>query len=254
VLTATGARSERRIPTKQSADGHNVPVTRSGLPQRARTASVAVLVATALVLSACGADNSEKKPKAAPSSDLPTGNVDVPSGVTLTKAGTALTFGETATVAYQQNAKRSSVLQLTVASVAKGRIGDLAAYQLDAASKKGTPYYARVVVKNVGTGDLSRAIAPVYAVDSTNALVQAVSFNNTFTKCPSTPLPAGFTTGKTANLCLTYLLPAGRTLVEMSYRPLQQYEPITWKGAITQPPVKKTTKQPTKKNKKKDQP
>jgi hypothetical protein len=229
-----------------------VPVTRSGLPQRVRAAFVALVVAPALVLSACGAD-SEKKPAAKPSVDLPTGNVDVPSGVTLTKPGTALKFGDTATVAYEQNSQRSSVLALTVASVQKGSIKDLAAYQLDAAGKKSTPYYARVNVKNVGAGDLSHAIAPVYAVDSTNALVQAVSFNNSFAKCPSTTLPTGFTAGKSANLCLTYLVSPGRTVVEMSYRPLQQYEPITWKGTIT-PALTKPTKKTTKKKKKKVQP
>ncbi len=237
------------MPTKRAGDGHNVAVTRSGPPQRARATLVAVLVASALVLTACGADNAKKPAAAKPSAPVPSADVDVPSGVTLTKAGTALKFGETATVAYEQNSQRSSVLGLTVNSVAKGRIGDLAAYQLDPASKKSTPYYARVQVKNLGTGDLSHAIAPIYAVDSTNALVQAVSFNNTFTQCPSTTLPAGFTAGKTANLCLAYLLPPGRTLVEMSYRPLQQYEPITWKGTITQPEVKKPAKK-----KKKSQP
>jgi hypothetical protein len=237
------------MPTKRPASGHNVRVTRSVLPQRARAALIVGLLAPALVLSGCGAE-SKKKPTAQPTVDLPTGNVDVPSGVTLTKAGTQLKFGETATVAYQQNSQRSSVLALTVASVQKGRIADLAAYQLDAASKKSTPYYAHVTVKNAGTGDLSHAVAPIYAVDSENNLVQAVSFNNTFTKCPSTALPAGFTGGKSANLCLTYLLPAGRTLVEMSYRPLQQYEPITWKGTIAPaqiPPKKKTTKNKKKK-------
>jgi hypothetical protein len=213
---------------------------------------VAVLVASALVLSACGAD-SDKKPTAKPSVDLPTANVDVPAGVTLTKAGTALPFGQTATVAYEQNAQRSSVLELTVDSVQKGRIADLGAYQLDATSKKSTPYYAHVRAKNVGTGDLSHAIAPAYAVDSTNALVQAVTFNNSFTKCPSTSLPNGFTAGKSASLCLAYLIPAGRTLVQMSYRPLQQYEPITWKGTIKPVPTAKPTKKP-KKPKKKAQP
>lgn len=246
VLSARRLGSRPRIPTKHSPDGHNVPVTRSGLPQRARTAFVAVLVASALVLTACGSD-SDKKPAAKPSVDLPTGSVDVPEGVTLTEPGTALTFGKPATVAYEQNSKRGSVLELTVASVKTGRIQDFAAYQLDPAAKKSTPYYAQVRVKNVGPGDMSRAVVPVYAVDSTNALVQAVSFNNTFKPCPSTSLPAGFTTGKTANVCLAYLVSAGRTLVEMSYRPLQQYEPITWKGTIVPAPATKPAKKPNKK-------
>ena len=127
-------------------------------------------------------------------------------------------------MAYAPNSKRGTVLQLTVASVRTGRITDLAAYQLDPVSKKSTPYYAQVQVKNVGPGDLSRIVVPIYAVDSTNALVQPVSFNNTFKTCPSTSLPAGFTPGKAVSMCLAYLLPPGRTLVNMSYRPLQQYE------------------------------
>jgi hypothetical protein len=222
-----------------------VRVTRSARPQRARTALIAALVAPALVLAACGADT-EKKPSAKPSTDLPTGNVEVPSGVTLTKAGTGLKFGETATVAYEPNTKRSSVLELTVVSVQAGRISDLAAYQLDDATKKSRPYYARVRVKNVGTGDLSRAAIPLYAVDSSNSLVLPSSFNNTFAKCPSTPLPAGFTSGKTTSGCLTYLVPPGKTLVMMSFRPLQAFEPITWKGTITPAAATK----PTKKKKK----
>jgi hypothetical protein len=78
--------------------------------------------------------------------------------------------------------------------------------------------------------------------------VQPVSFNNVFKKCPSTRLPAGFTTGKSASVCLTYLIPNGRTLVEMSYRPLQEFAPIVWKGTIkSAPPLK--AKKPAKKKK-----
>jgi hypothetical protein len=239
------------MPTKRSGDGHNVRVMRSALPQRARSALVAALVATVtsgLVLSGCGADHANKAtPKAA--ADLPTGNVDVPSGVTLTKAGAGLKFGETATVAYEPNTRRSSVVELTTLSVQTGKISDLAAYQLDAQTKKARPYYVRARVKNVGTGDLSGAAVPLYAVDSSNALVLPSTFNNTFTKCPSTPLPAGFTNGKTAGACLVYLVPPGKSLVEMSFRPLQTFEPITWKGTIT-PAV---TKKPAKKKHKKGQ-
>lgn len=235
------------MPTKHPADGHNVRVTRLALPQRARTAFIALLVAPALALAGCGADNDEK-PSAKPSVDLPTGNVDVPEGVTLTKAGTELAFGETATVAYQPNTQKSSVLELTVDSVQTGRISDLAAYGLKPAEKTSTPYYARVRVKNVGSGDLSGAALIVYAVDTTNSLVQPVTFNNVFTKCPSKRLPAGFTTGKSAGVCLTYLIPRGRKLVEMSYRPLQEFAPIIWKGTIKPAPVPKT-KKPNKKKK-----
>jgi hypothetical protein len=200
----------------------------------------AVLLALALAVTGCGA--SEKKspaPKAEPTPELPTGNVKVPAGITLTKAGTVLKFTEPALVAYQPNTQRSSVLRLSVDSVQTGRISDFAGYQLDAQTKRSRPYYVRVSVKNVGTGDLSRSAIPLLAVDNRNALIQPSSFNNTFTRCPSRPLPSPFTAGKQLTACLVYIIPSGGTLDSMSYRPLQAFEPITWKGTVLPVPSPK---------------
>ena len=218
---------------------------------RARGSLIATLLATALLCSACGTED-KAEPKAEPSVTLPTGNVEVPDGLTLTKAGTELAFREPAVVAYEPNVQRSSVMSLTVSSVQTGKIGDLAAFQLDAQAKKARPFYVRVSVKNVGTGDLSGMAVPLYAVDGTNSLVQPSSFTTSpFTKCPSVPLPKGFTTGKVYAGCLVYLVPNAGTLVEMSYRPLQTFEPITWKGTISPPPTKKPAKATGKKDRKK---
>jgi len=234
--------------TIRSAEGHNVPVTTL---RRAGTPLIAALLTPALLLSGCGGE-SKDKPTAKPSVSLPTGNVKVPAGVTLTKAGTKLKFGDPAMVAYQPNPQRSSVLSLTVKSVQLGKIADFAAFQLDAATKASLPYYVNVAVQNVGTGDLSRMDVPLFAVDASNSLLRPSSFNNGFARCPSTPLPAGFGAGKTFTSCLVYFLPNKGTLVEMSFRPLQTFEPITWQGPI-QPvaKAKKATKKPAKKAKKK---
>ena len=199
--------------------------------RRARTTIIAALLAPALLLSGCGGETKDK-PSAKPSTDLPKGNVEVPAGITLTKAGTALKFGEPALVAYEPNTKRSSVLSMTVRSVTLGRISDFGAYQLNDRARKSRPYYVRITVKNVGTGDLSRMAVPLFAVSNSNALVQPSTFNNDFKTCPSTPLPAGFGAGKSYRGCLVYMVPDKGTLVEMSYRPLQAFEPITWKGTI----------------------
>jgi hypothetical protein len=217
------------MPTVGSTDGQNVFVT----TLRRAPRLLAALLAPALLLSGCGGDGGSDKPKAEPTADLPQGNVEVPEGITLTKAGTQLKFGEPAYVAYEPNTQRSSVLSMTVDSVQLGAMRDFAAYQLDDRTKKSRPYYVRVVVKNEGVGDLSRAPVPLLAVNDSNALVQPSSFTtNTFAKCPSAPLPAGFVGGKAYTGCLVYLVPDGGTLVEMSYRPLQAFEPITWKGAV----------------------
>ena len=219
---------------------HNDGVT----PRRAH-ASLAVLATLALVLTGCGEDKPASKPAASESTDLPTGNVKVPEGVTLTTAGTTLQFGEAATVAYEPNSRRSSVLSLSVSSVKTGQLKDFAAYDLDKRTKASTPYYVKVTVKNLGTGDLSRAGIPLLAVDSRNTLVQPSSFNNTFAKCSSTPLPAGFVGGKQMRGCLVYLIPDGGTLTELSFRPLQAFEPIVWQGTV-EPAVVKKAKKPKK--------
>lgn len=211
-------------------------------------AAVAFLLASALLLTGCGADDQGGEPRAKPSVQLPTGHVDVPSGIDLTEAGTTLGFGESATIAYEPNVKKSSVLQMAVLGVQTGRIADFAAYQLDQRTRTSTPYYVRVKVKNVGEGDLSRSAVPLLAVDTRNTLIQPSSFNNRFEKCPSTPLPAKFTGGKSARLCLVYLVPKGGKLTEMSFRPLQAFEPIVWRGDIQ--PAKEKKKASKKQQKK----
>lgn len=234
------------MPTIAAAEGQNVRVTP---PTRARSALIALLLAPALLLSGCGGD-AEAKPKAAPSSDEPTVNIEVPDGVELTDAGTKLAFREPAVVAYEPNPQRGSVLSLSVDSIQAARLADFAAYQLDDRTKKSRPYYVRVTVKNVGPGDLSRMAVPIYAVDQTDTLIQQSTFNNSFAACPSLPLPAGFTTGKSMTGCLVYFVPNGGTLTKMSYRPLQAFPAITWEGTI----LPAATPKKDQKNKKKANP
>src|SRR3954469_10930256 len=92
---------------------HNVPVTHhaSGAVRRSGRSLAVILVALALGVSACGGD---EKPTTKPTVTLPTSDVNVPAGVTLTKAGTELKFGEKATVAYEPNSERNTVLEMTV--------------------------------------------------------------------------------------------------------------------------------------------
>lgn len=207
-------------------------------PTRARSALIAFLLAPALLLSGCGGD-ADAKPKADPSATEPTVTIEVPDGVTLTDAGTTLAFTEPAVVAFEPNPQRGTVLSLSVNSVKTARLADFAAYDLDDRTKKSRPYYVRVTVKNLGAGDLSRMAVPLYAVDQTNTLVQQSTFNTGFAKCPSLPLPDGFTAGKSTTGCLVYFLPNAGTLTKMSYRPLQAFPAITWEGAVLPPATAK---------------
>lgn len=204
---------------------------------------MSMTLATALSLGAlagCGG-SSEKKSSPKPSSSSSTPKVDVPSGVTLTKAGTKLDLGEPGVVAYAANPKKKSVLSLTVDSVQQSTMADFAAYPLDQAAAASTPYYVRATVANLGDGDLGGTGVPLLALDAQNTLVQASSFTNVFKPCPSQQLPAGFAKGATLKTCLVYLLPDHGTLQGVSYRPSQSFEPIEWSGTV-QPPKKKGAK------------
>jgi hypothetical protein len=246
MLSAGSARLLRRLSDNERRVVHNVRVTHpsAAVLRRAAFRWTFPLVAAALVLSGCGG---EEKPTTKPSVTLPTSDVNVPAGVQLTKAGTELKFGEKATVAYEPNAERNTVLELTVNSAAEGTITDLGSYVLDERTKESTPYYVDVTVTNVGDGDVGQTPIPLWAVDDANTLIQASSFTNSFNRCPSTPLPTTFAPNATATTCLVYLVPDHGKLTGVSFRPLQAVAPIVWKGEVTPP----ATTAPTTKNKKK---
>ena len=68
---------------------------------------LATAIAVALVLGGCGTQQQERV-TADPTVSLPTESVSAPPGVTLTAPGTELKVGETATVGFAPNAKRST--------------------------------------------------------------------------------------------------------------------------------------------------
>lgn len=206
--------------------------------------SVVLLATASLALTGCGggSDGPTAKATALPDASQQT-EVPVPSGVTLTPYGTELGFGKAATVAYKPNDQRASVLELTVKSATQGRISDLGGYSLEERTKQSTPYYVKVHVKNVGDGDVGRTPIPLYVVDNRKpaTLINASSFTNTFTKCPSTALPTTFAPQAERDACLVYLVPDHGTMVGVSFRAVQEYAPILWTGKIGAPAKKKSS-------------
>ena len=246
MLRTPAGRSRSRLGQVGAGPVHNVRVTQ---PAHRIVPRFAVLTVVALVaLAGCGG---EEKPTTKPTVTTPTTNVNVPSGVDLTKAGTELKFGEKATVAYEPNSERNTVLELTVSSASEGTIADLGTYVLDDRTKQSTPYYVDVTVTNVGDGDVGQTPIPLWAVDDANTLIQASSFTNSFTRCPSTPLPTTFAPNATVTTCLVYLVPDQGKLTGVSFRPLQAVAPIVWKGDVTAPAATAPATPKTKKKKKK---
>jgi hypothetical protein len=212
-------------------------------------AGVLLVVAT-LALSSCSVHGSSKPtPTPKPSPAGP--SVAVPPGVKLTAAGATLALGSAATVPYAPNSQRSTVLSISVDKVMQASIKDFAAYVLSSRIRDSTPYYVYVHVANLGKGDVGDTDIPLWAVNQSNVLIHSSSFTNSFGRCPSPTLPKKFAHGAKLTTCLVYLLPDHGVLRAVSFRPLEAYAPIDWKGTVElEHPAKAAHKSGKAKNKK----
>jgi hypothetical protein len=156
-------------------------------------------------------------------------------GVALTSPGTVLTLGEAAKVSWQPNQKQVGVLKLAVTKLERVPISAFHDWRLDPATRKSTPYFVQTKVTNLGKSNLSHVPVPLYLLDRRNTLLQASTFRAQFPACPSTPLPAKFTHGKKASVCLVYFAPDHGKLSAISFRPTQDFDAITWHGPLTKP-------------------
>lgn len=215
--------------------------------------AAAVSACAALVLSSCGGgDDAAEEPQASPSvttSPSPSSTVNVPTSVELTEVGADLSFGDSATVIYEPNQKRGSVLELTVQKAVQGSTDDFAGFILDDYTKKSTPYYVDVKVENVGESNVGGVPVPLWGVDATNTLLPPATFTTTFRRCPSEKLPKKFGAGKSFSTCLVFFAPDKGSLEAVSFRPNQEFDPIEWTGEIKTPkPEPKKNKKQGKKN------
>jgi len=191
------------------------------------------VLAGALLLTSCGGGGEATEEPSVSPSPSPSSTLDLPRGVELTEPGTRLSYGETATVVYEQN--RGTVLDLTVESVTEGSIRDLRSFELDEQIRSSTPYYVRVSVENVGEGEIGGGGVPLFGVAPDDTLLPAARFTTRFRRCPSAQLPGEFAAGDTFGGCLVYLVPDGGELQAVSYRPDQEFDAVTWTGRIASP-------------------
>ena len=217
---------------------------------------VGLALASVLVLSACsGGDDDPKADETSggtstTASDEP--YLPVPDGVELTEQGSELELGDTATVAYEPRQDEVAALEITVTRIDKASFKLFVGWKLSPETKKTTPYFVHAKVKNVGDTDLGGRPVPVYGVDGTNKLIEASTFASTFKPCPSDPLPKKFRTGDSVKTCLVYLAPDRGELTAASFRPVEEFDPITWTGKITRPEALDKGKDDKEKGKKGD--
>ena len=182
-------------------------------------------VTAALVLSACGGGD-----EAAPSPTVKTPKgFDLPEGVTLTEPGTKLAVGKPASVVLTAGDNAASAVTTTVDDVEKGKIADFKFFSLDAASKTATPYYVTATVKNEGPAGLGGLSAPLVAHDDSDTIYPPNAINGAFKPCPGGSLPQSFLPGKSAEVCLVFLVPKGRKLVTVDSVSGDPATAVRWK-------------------------
>jgi hypothetical protein len=234
----------------QSPGGHNERV-RPPLTRMPRALVVTAAVC-ALALSACSSGKDDKGGSSSGSSSpSPSSTVKVPDNLKLTDQGSNLSFGDPANVIFEPSKGRGSVLRLVVKRVQQGTLKDFKGFILDDAYKRRASYfYAIVRVRNVGDSNVGGTPVPLWGVNEANVLLPPVNFTTSFQKCPSKPLPRHFGPGKSLKTCLVYLAPRHGRLKGVSYRPSQEFNPITWTGTIQEPaPPKKAEKKKAEKKK-----
>ncbi len=215
---------------------------------------VGLSVVAVLALSGCsGEDDPSSEPSATASvSGSASASVSaspaepylpVPAGVTLTDPGTELSVGDDAVVAFEPRQKKVGVLDITVTKLEQTTFKkSFQGWKLDATTRRSTPYFVQVRVENVGDSELGRTPIPLYVVDGNNTLIEASTFASTFRPCPSKPLPQEFAPGDRTKACLVFLAPDQGELTSVTFRPTQQFNPITWIGEIEKLGEKKGTK------------
>jgi hypothetical protein len=196
----------------------------------------------ALVLAGCGGGSGSSEPAVGGSDSSSTGSSGTTSsssspsaaveGVRLTPGGTRLKLGETARVSWQPDQKTTGVAALTVTGLLKMPISAFSAWRLKPRTRRSTPYFVQVTVRNLGHSDLSDVGVPLYLLDQRGSLLQASTFRAKFTPCPSRPLPPKFTRGDKTDVCLVYFAPDHGKLVAISYRPTEDFDAITWEGNV----------------------
>jgi hypothetical protein len=209
----------------------------------------AALVASAALLAGCSGDDSSSsagKPTSGSSSSDPTdagstspspsSTIPVPAGVELSPEGSQLAVGDTATVAYQLRQGVIGVLDIKVTRLEKTSFGkSFVGWDLDQGQKNSNPYFVRVTLTNRGENDLGDKQIPLYIVDGTNTLVEATTFASSFTPCQPGVFPKKFKPGAKLKACMVFLSPKKGDLTAVSFRPTQEFDPITWTGALEKP-------------------
>lgn len=212
------------------------------MPRPATRQLLAVLTAAALLAGCSGNDEPKSEPSTGSSSSTTstpsaaeTNYLDVPDGVELTQPGSELSLGQSATVAYEPRQDTVAALKIKVTKLQRVTFDTFIGWKLDKKIRKTTPYFVDTKITNVGDTDLGGRPVPLYIVDGQNRLIEASVFTQVFHPCAGATLPKKFENGDSTKACLVYLSPDHGDLTAVSFRPTQEFDPITWTGEVLKP-------------------
>jgi len=211
-------------------DGGDTPSTQEPASTSASATASAATTSSGFPGSS-GSSGSSGSPTPTPSSYLP-----VPSGVSLSAQGSTLAVGETATVAWQPRQDVTGVIDVTIDRLERTSLKkSFAGWKIPPETKDARPYFVRASVTNRGATDLGGRTVPLYIVDATDTLIEATSFASVFKPCRRGEFPTSFPSGASAKVCLVYFAPDAGKLEAVSFRPTQEFNPITWTGELLAP-------------------
>ncbi len=214
---------------------------------RALAAATATALALALAVSGCGSSSSTHSSSgaaAAAATSAPASETTASSSSTAapasggtTPAGTKLAPGATALVNFEPEST-SFRLELSVVSIQKGGSGDMNGVELSKAQQEQTPYYVRLQVRNIGSGNVAaHDVDPAdefQAIDDRGGQAQELTLLGHFRPCESVEEPKSFTQGVTYETCVVYMVGHGGSVAQVQWTgnggDAYSSNPIVWKA------------------------
>jgi hypothetical protein len=215
-----------------------------------RVSGVRALAATTavgfvLALSGCGSSSSSHSsssaaaPASAPASETTASSPSTaaPQSGGTTAAGTKLAPGATALVNFEPESTPFR-LELGVLSIQKAGPGDMNGVELSKAQQEQTPYYVRLQVRNVGSGNVAaHDVDPAdefQATDDRGGQAQELTLLGHFRPCESVEEPKSFTQGVTYKTCVVYMVGHGGSVAQEEWTgnggDAYSSNPIVWKA------------------------
>jgi hypothetical protein len=213
-----------------------------------RWAPIAVVIAAALGLAACGGSGSSSSTaagttaaaketstapaaKAEPAAEVEAGGEAEAGGAetagVLTPPGTVLKLGEAANVTwvppgeFEPEKSQSGIeLEVTVESIEEGSVGDLKNIELEAADKGAVPFYVHLKLTAPSAQATPAGEDPALsfeAIDDRRQPQSSLIFLGAFPTCEEAEAPKHFAGGASYETCLTYPMNGGGSIEKVEW-------------------------------------